>query len=1078
MRLPAHYQAAYLPFMLADYFFHPSVVLRTPARPLTQPLAEAILRQSLTDDTFMEALLLASPVLHAEALKWYRGELTDARRVARLQGALTRYHRRMQSRCTPFGLFAGCSLAEWGHPAGVLLDPGANVRHTRLDMHYLCALAQHLATHPVVRPRLRYRPNSSSYQLGGEVRYVEQIYIEGGLVRQLSAVKTLPALTHLLAHCTEGLPYAALVELLATASLAEVEVTEEAESEATLPAPAATIGAAEVKATEPAGAAETEAFDPAVDFLEALIEAQLLVSELEPTVTGPDFLTHIRQVLAGLHAADPHPYLLATGQVLDAIAAHLTLLDQRPANTLSDYQHLEALLHPLGVPLEAGKVVQVDALPGVAPGARVETQWQKPLRAALEALACLMPATPNPRLEAFKQQFQLRYEEEEVPLLEALDVESGLAYSAYGKSSYSPLTHDLLLPAPPELPPAPERAAVHQFMQQKLRAAERQGQYVVTLTADELLPFKNEVPALPPSLGVLFRPVGHGLLQLDSAGGSSAVNLLGRFAHAAPGIERVVREVTQMEQAHNPAVVFAELSHLPASRVGNILCRPALRELEITYLAQSTRPAAERVRAQDLTLVLRQGQLELRLRTTGQRVVPRLSTAHNYTHEALPVYELLCDLQTQGMQAQLTFAWPASDAQFLPRLTYGTVILTPASWQLQASDIQQLLAAASPADTAAHLLALRQQWKLPRYFTLVDGDNELLVDATNPLLVKAWLEAVRARLSFTLREFLFEEADSLVYDAQRQPYLAQCVALLVRQTPCYAPVPAVPRPPAQPVTRDFALGSEWLYYKLYGGPQLANRMLRECLAPLLAELRAAGLIDYWFFVRYADPSPHLRLRLHLPHPQQLGQVLTRAYPYFDYCRQQGYLWTQQTHTYRRELERYGAGTITLTEQLFAQQSTAYLQELTSSIPPEGSASWVWGLRALDELLGAFGYTLPQKVALLHDLREAFTREFGFTKALRLQLDVKFRAIRPELEAALAQSVVPAEVQVLAHAIGQQLATQAEANPSLPHLLRSYAHMLLNRVLPAEPRQHELVLYHFLYRYYLSQQARQAVVAVP
>jgi len=1037
------------------YHFHPQLLLRTPARPFATPLTAASLEASLHDESFMEALYLASPVVQEECQKWRRGELTDPRRVARLRGAVARYYARFSSRCTPFGLFAGCAVVAWGPGSGITLAPARHARHTRLDMHYLCALAQHLAAHEALRPRLRYRPNSSWYQLGDEIRYIEQHYAQGQRGHQISSLGASPAVAQVLAACAEGCPYAELLALLAPDA-----------------------------AEQPEAAA----------FLDALIEAQVLVSELEPTVTGPEFLEHLRRVLGRLLAEQPTPALHAITAKLAEVAAGLRALDAAPVNAPAAYQAIMAALAPLGVPLEADKLFQTDAIRGVAPeAATLSAAVQADLLDALEVLAVLTPPAPQPRLAEFTRQFEARYEGREVPLLEVLDTESGLPYSDYGKSSYSPLVHDLDLGAAARPARALQHDEVQQYMYQQLRQAERQGQYAVALDPQELRRFRRPAAApLPPSLAVVFRPGAAGQLLLDSVGGSSAVNLLGRFAHAAPGIEQVVRDVTAAEQHHNPGVAFAELCHLPASRVGNILRRPAFRALEIPYLAQSGLPAAGQVRVQDLTLRLHQGQLELRSRRTGQRIVPRLSTAHNYAAQALPVYELLADLQTQGLQARLGFSWQSVslDARFSPRLTCRQVVLEAASWQLEAPELATLLAA-PPAGQAAAVRAFRAQWRLPRFFTLADGDNELLVDADNELLVQVWLDTIRGRPSIRLKEFLFDPAASPVRDAAGQAYAAQFIALLVRQGPCYAaaPPPAeVPAAAEETVPRDFQLGSEWLYYKLYCGPSMANRVLREAIAPLVAELQGAGLVDDWFFVRYADPASHLRLRLHLPWVARIGEVVQRVNDYLAPCLAKGYLWKSQTDTYQRELERYGPHTMALAERLFCYQSTALLAYLAGpaeddALPsdeaaaPDGEeAYWLWGLQAMDELLRAFGCAPAQQLALLRGLHQSFAREFGLDKALRLQLDGKYRRFRPAIERALAAAPAPPPaLRALAAGIRAGVAARPGA-VSLEHLLGSYLHMLLNRLLPADARLHELVLYDFLARHYQSQAAQQRPAA--
>ncbi|NVO85879.1 lantibiotic dehydratase [Hymenobacter terrestris] len=1027
--------------MTDAYHFYPELILRAPLCPFDPAISDEQLAQSLTDQAFMEALYLASPALHAECGKWQRGEVTEPRRVQRLRGAVVRYLTRMRSRCTPFGLFAGCSVLGWGSTDHVELQAGQHRRHTRLDMHYLCALAQHLAEHDFVREQLRYWPNSSWYRIGEEVRYVEHQYLPTERIHQISSLEADAYVEQVLAACADGRSYAALLTELAP---------DEADQQ------------------------------EAAAFLDALIAAQVLVSELEPTVTGPEFFDHLRGVVRRLQAnAPPHAdHLAAISQALTQVAELLTQLDRQPANTAADYQRIIDALQPLGVPIEADKLFQTDAVLALAEPGIVDAATQAQLRQAIDLLSRLAPRSSNRRLEEFKRQFQARYEEQEVPLLEVLDTESGIPYSDFGRSSYSPLVYDLELPAN-----TTDARAVHlpderqQFMHHKLREAERQQHYAVTLTPAEVQRFALPPAPLPASLGIMFRPLAGGRLLLDSASGSSAVNLLGRFAHAAPRIAHIVHDISQQEQAHNPGVAFAELCHLPGRRVGNILQRPSFRTREIPYLAQSVLPAQDQVHLQDLTLALRRGQLEIRSRRTGELIVPRLGTAHNYTLDSLPVYELLCDLQHQGLQSYLKFGWEsvALTAPFLPRLSYQQVVLEAASWHLPAAEFQPLCEAPA-AELPGRWQAFRLRWQLPRFFTLADGDNELLVDADNPVLVDTWLDSIRSRPTIRLKEFLFDPAASLVRDAQGQPYVAQLIALLVRQTPCYAPASARPALASAAVQRNFSLGSEWLYHKLYCGPKMANRVLRQAVVPLIEELQAQGLIDQWFFVRYADPAPHLRLRLHLTDTQRIGEVVQLVRAHLQPCIDRGYIWKDQTDTYCRELERYGRSTMALSEMLFGYQSAAYLQQLVHTAPEDEAQLWLWSVRAIDELLDAFDLATGHKKQLLGGLQEAFAAEFGVDKALKRQLDAKYRHFRPDIQQQLAGPAdgrPDPQLRAVAEAIQQQVRTYPD-EVSLAALLSSYIHMLLNRLIPADARLHELVLYDFLYRHYDSCLARQKV----
>lgn len=1031
------------------YRFHPALVLRTPALPLVDSSAPAAASDWLADARFIEALYLASPILYAECLRWQQGELHDPKRINKLHEAIGRYHSRMSSRCTPFGLFAGCSVVQWGATDCLRLNPAATTRCTRLDMQYLCALAAHLASQEPLRSRLRYASNSSLCDLGHELRYVEQYHTatapEGA--HQISSVEASGALRQVLvAAGTDGQTRQVLAQVLLS--------------------------------SPQDGPAPTMA--EALDFIDELVAEQLLVSELEPTVTGLDFLEHLAGVLNQLNApVDPALTVVCT--ILADVRDQLRALDTpgtRP-NQPAAYDRLAATLVPLGVPFELGRLFQVDLLPGVQAAASVEAGQQAALLAALRVLSHLTPPSAHKRLTQFKQQFAARYETREVPLLEALDTESGISYSDFGRDSYAPLVENLLLPA---LGQAGSSVAAEPvialtdgqlLLARKLQEARRAGHYTVEITLAQVQNLPSVANDLLPSMTVVFRVLAGDELLLEHAGGSSAANLLGRFAHASPAITELVSSLTQTEQAQNPGVVLAEICHLPVSRTGNILARPSFRAYELPYLARATCPPEGRLPLQDLTLRLHQGQLELRCRRTGRRVIPRLSSAHNYTQQALPVYQLLCDLQTQGRQASLAISWAevVPEGQFWPRLTHQGVILLPASWQLLAADLAPLLA------DAGTWPAFRARWQLPRYFTLTDGDHHLLVDAEEPASVQRWLSLVRVRSSCQLTEFLFAPANCLVRDSAGRPYANQLIASLVRTTTCYpVPAPAGQTEAASPaVPRTFAIGSEWLYYKLYCGPQVAGSLLVAVLGPLTEELLAQGLLDQWFFIRYADPDPHLRLRLHLSQVAHLGLVIAAVTKALAKYVAAGSIWKVQTDTYQRELERYGPSTIELSENLFYYDSQRLVACLVQPDPAidTAHASWLGAAAGIDELLTAFKYTLADKLTLLRRLRDSFAHEFNMDKPLRLQLDARYRQHRAVLATALRPGSPPLDSRLLT--VAQQLLArhaQGQLEVPLDSLLGSYVHMLVNRAVSTRPRLHELLLYDFLGRYYQARLAGQ------
>ena len=93
--------------------FPTKLIVRTPSIPFNDDISEAFLKKILDDATFLEALYLASPVLYQEAMNWKEGKISDPKKLQKIPISLGKYYLRMCSRCTPFGLFAGCGVVEW-----------------------------------------------------------------------------------------------------------------------------------------------------------------------------------------------------------------------------------------------------------------------------------------------------------------------------------------------------------------------------------------------------------------------------------------------------------------------------------------------------------------------------------------------------------------------------------------------------------------------------------------------------------------------------------------------------------------------------------------------------------------------------------------------------------------------------------------------------------------------------------------------------------------------------------------------------------------------------------------------------
>lgn len=282
------------------------------------------------------------------------------------------------------------------------------------------------------------------------------------------------------------------------------------------------------------------------------------------------------------------------------------------------------------------------------------------------------------------------------------------------------------------------------------------------------------------------------------------------------------------------------------------------------------------------------------------------------------------------------------------------------------------------------------------------------------------------------------------------------------------------------IQRKFIIGSEWLSYKLYMGTQTTDTFIRTQLLSIVRMLQQKEIIDSWFFIRYADPDFHLRLRFRLKDSCKIAEVTSLVYDTIQPLVEERLMHKVQIDTYSRELERYGYYTIQESENMFRINSEKIIT-LLHTINDDEHKRWLWGMKAIDTLLNSFGYTLVEKRDLLSELKTSFGKEFGINKKVRKQLSMKFRIYRKNIEELLDTSN-PNEVDMLLKGYKQAYKTvwdsitkkvaSTELKKYRNYLMDSYIHMHCNRLFPSKQRMNEWVLYDLLYQHYYSQYARK------
>jgi len=1010
---------------------------------------------AVTRPEVREAIFVASPSVD-EALDVWQKE-PESRQGRKVEPALVAYFSRAAARATPFGLFAGFTTGTIDAQTRLHLKARERYRrHTRLDMDYLWTLAEVLERDPQLRTLFLHEPNSGLYETAGRLRLAEVRQTATGRSYHLVAFDKSPYLTDVLERARGGTTLEAAAEVLVDDEITQSE---------------------------------------AEDYVADLVNNQLLVTNARPVVTGDE---PVHGMVATLRA---HRETARIAERLDAARAALKAIDAAGLGSSPDrYRAVASVLSDLPAQPNLSRLVQVD-LVKPAQQATLGSRVISEITRGVGILHQLAPPRGPDSLSRFREAFSARYGTREVALVEALDEETGIGF----ERSDSPVAE-----ASPLLAGLPFPADDHQAMPwtgrdalllEKLAHALAEGAGEIALEASDLEALaSHQHRPLPDAFYVIAtiaaqsdRAIAQGAFRvlLQYVDGPPGALMLGRFCHADQTLHEFVRAQLQAEEAIRPEQVFAEIVHLPDGRTGNVVCRPVLREYEIPYLGRSGAPADRQIPVTDLLVSVRNSRVVLRSRRLGREVVPRLTTAHDPDWRNLGVYRFLYTLQQQDLVSELAWDWGAlRDAPFLPRVISGRLVLSRARWKVTEAELRSL-GQARGADQFAAMQAWRSQRRLPRYVVLVDRDQQLVIDLDNVLSVGALAHQLRGRHRAMLVE-MFPGHDELCAAGPEGHFVHELVVPFVQAAPPRLESgQAIPHATGSSVRRRFPPGSEWLYAKLYTGTGTADQLLNHGVGPLVRSSLASGAADAWFFIRYADPDWHLRLRLHGEPGRLRAEVLPALEAAAAPLLETGQLWRMQLDTYEREVERYGGDRgIELAEQLFAGDSEAVLTILGSFSGDAGlDLRWRLAMAGMDLLFEDLGLTLEEKRTLARRQREGFGQEFTVDGTFRSQVGQRYRAERTDLEALLDPGQrLPAPLAPGLEALHRRslqltpvidelrwLAQVGRLSTPISDLAASFAHMHVNRLLRSAHRAQELVLYELLDRAYSARAGRRSEV---
>lgn len=1007
-----------IPFLMkehmdTEYEFLPELFLRAPYYSFARYDLER-LPEVLGDQVFLNAIWLASPAFYRQlqAKKFDFNSLLEKEK-----NTLYKYYNRMCFRPTPFGSFASFTHLEWGSGGTVYLENDEqSLLHLLPDQRLI---SQQRAPGNNQDSHTLLTKNPTLYRFGGEFRFIKSNQDNNGRYHfTIDAFKAEPFYQKVIALFKDGY-YAAgrLREWI----LHNLGCTPE----------------------------------EADGYLTFLLEEQIIFGPstgkiIYREIEG-DFGSDVPGLAECWQKARRNP-IMGSGMLADLSAgmAELFPLNKSGSDPLF-YAATER-------PLKSGG-------PGL--------DDRQELQLGITALQRLSIPAISVALQQFTAAFSAKFDLEKVPLLKALDPDAGISYGGLTDStSGNEVLKDLRFPVKQNDPQSFEWTAVHRLLFKIWRDTDRDYYAPLQLGESDLRELENTMPS-PPTLAVMYRKTESGLL-IEHAGGATAAALIGRFGMFSGRSLDLTRQIAASEQSGHPDIVFADISQLTDLHVDNINRRKMSYAYEIPINVYSAFDYQVQIRPDDLYLSVFNGELILESKRLNKRVVPRLTTAYNHHHNELALFRLLCDLQYQGLNTNLTLELEQffPDMDFYPRVCIGHVVLTCARWRFTEQELRFLQ---HEHDDFKKVREFRMRFHLPQRVTIGKGDQLLVFDLGNPQEAGFFVRCISGLKKVMIREYLLPDRS---VKAGSRPMAGQYIAFMKHEKSIYAVPPKKSFTNRLKTSREFPIGSDWLYLKIYCTPESADLLLMQALRPFLIKNR--NQVKKWFFIRYMENGYHLRIRFHIGE-QNIGQLLAALKKQLHTSGHRKLIKELQGDTYRRELERYGADLIQLVEHHFEASSDLVLkllheQSKGQTFLTEYDAAFFMSYHLINCFLDK-----PMAIkSFAGHVTAGFLSEFKAAKELRTDMDAKFRRMKANLTALMekpAAAVLSVELlPVFKNLMAQTklIATAVSNKPTEQRnkLIADLVHMHLNRTFRTSQRKQELLVYHCLHKHVISMIARQ------
>lgn len=439
-----------------------------------------------------------------------------------------------------------------------------------------------------------------------------------------------------------------------------------------------------------------------------------------------------------------------------------------------------------------------------------------------------------------------------------------------------------------------------------------------------------------------------------NVGSISAGKTFGRFGYFSKNYEEHIKSIKDVSVDEE---VECELSFLPHNvRVGNVIRNVTGAPYNLCCYTDSYN-ASKEISLKDIVIGYDPslGHLYIKDTQLNKRIKFKLTNMLNY--RLLPnIYRLLLDISDSKCNILSKFVWENyySDFTYIPEIRYKGITVSNEKWRFTHYSLN-LDKKASYEEFKKGFKVLINDLKIPDkvYFTV--ADNRLLLDLSKENHIQLLYSYYKKNSSMELEKV--EAGEYLKIEGKQ--HCVEVVLPFVRNNIKQSIRKKEPDISSLKNDKNYNLPfNQWLFLKLYGPLERQEELIEY----LSFWINSQQIKKEFFFMRYLDPKPHIRLRIK-GDSNELYKILIEFNKFFSEIKDKRLVNSYCIDTYVPETERYGgANVMPYAEKLFYRDSCVVMRILSTIDITKHKEKY--GVISILQYLQAFGLSFEEQYKFL------------------------------------------------------------------------------------------------------------------